>query len=104
MNEFHQEVRRSLHHHMMQLYTAYLPDTGQEVARDIVAQELEHMATYFNRSISSPDVQDDPVETFWREREHHRDLGPYASGYLHAYAEVRRARAHHAVIQKGETE
>lgn len=103
MNSMNQEVRRSLHQHMMQLYLAYEKEIGTEGARQVVAEELAHIGAMF-KVAPVMDDEKDSTETFWQAREFHRELGPYAAGYLHAYKEVERAREHRAIIEKGEQE
>ena len=103
MQSFHQEVRRSLHQHMMHIYQAYEQELGADKARQVIAEELSHVGALFGAVMTEP-MDDDSTERFWRAREHHRELGSYATAYLHAYAEVERAREHRALIEKGEQE
>ena len=103
MDTLREEVRRSLHQHMMQLYTGHLDSVGQHQARQIVGEELKHMAKFFGQDLATPPEQVDPVETFWRQREGHPTLGSEASGYVYAYDQVGRARAHYNAIQAATT-
>lgn len=103
MDTLREEVRRSLHQHMMQLYTGHLRSVGQHEARRIVGEELRHMAEFFGQTLAPPDEPTDPVEIFWRQREGHPTLGSDASGYVYAYDQVARARAHYNAIQAATT-